>query len=576
MTTALDRSSDALCTALQLTNFWQDFGRDWRAGRLYVPRDVQRAAGADESQLGGGTMTDPWARALEQCITVTRERFAEGRAVCDGVRGRLRAELRFTWLGGTRILERVERGRFALVDRRPALGAGRHSLAHVACARVEAGRDVMARKTSFYYSFLVLPGDQRQAIEAVWDFCRAVDDAVDEPEETAAVGKDAVAAGRAAVQFWRAELGRCYDGSTPLTTEGRHLQPFIGQLDLPRQAFEDVIDGVAMDLDTHRYQTFGDLFEYCRRVASAVGMICIKIFGCRNERARDYALNLGVALQLTNILRDIPDDLARGRVYLPLDDLVAHGCRVADLEAGVGLGSGATAAGVRVHPRPRVLSTSHRRPAGRGSPSARRGRDHARGVLRDATAHRAQQVRRVQRSRQAVAAAAGRRRAEAVDLERVTMAGHFDAVVVGAGFAGLSAAVRLTQRGARVLVLEARARLGGRATAFADRDTGELVDNGQHVLIGCYTETFAFLREIGASSNVRFEPRLSVTMIDRDRPQITARVSGAAAAAAPAGRRLRVGRAAVGGPSGGDADGRSDQARPSRAHARRVGNRRVT
>ena len=118
---ALDRSSDALCTALQLTNFWQDFGRDWRAGRLYVPRDVQRATGADESQLGGGTMTGPWAHALEQCISVTRERFADGRAVCDGVRGRLRAELRFTWLGGSRILDRVERGRFALVDRRPTL-----------------------------------------------------------------------------------------------------------------------------------------------------------------------------------------------------------------------------------------------------------------------------------------------------------------------------------------------------------------------------------------------------------------------------------------------------------------------
>jgi phytoene synthase len=118
---ALDRSSDALCTALQLTNFWQDFGRDWQAGRLYVPGDVQRAAGADESQLAGGIMTGPWARALEQCIVVTRERFAEGRAVCDGVRGRLRAELRVTWLGGTRILERVERGRFVLVDRRPTL-----------------------------------------------------------------------------------------------------------------------------------------------------------------------------------------------------------------------------------------------------------------------------------------------------------------------------------------------------------------------------------------------------------------------------------------------------------------------
>ena len=192
----------------------------------------------------------------------------------------------------------------------------------------------MARKTSFYYSFLVLPGDQRQAIEAVWDFCRAVDDAVDEPEVVARE-MGVVAVGRAAVPFWRAELGRCYDGQAPLTPQGRQLQPFVSQLDLPRQAFEDVIDGVAMDLDTYRYQTFADLFEYCRRVASAVGMICIKIFGCRSARARDYALNLGVALQLTNILRDIPDDLARGRLYLPLEDLARHGCAIGDLEAGV-------------------------------------------------------------------------------------------------------------------------------------------------------------------------------------------------------------------------------------------------
>ena len=119
---ALDRSSDALCTALQLTNFWQDFGRDWRSGRLYVPRDVQSATGADESQLTSGALSEPWVRAIERCVAFTRERFAEGRAVCDGVRGRLRAELRFTWLGGSSILDRVERGRFELLDRRPALG----------------------------------------------------------------------------------------------------------------------------------------------------------------------------------------------------------------------------------------------------------------------------------------------------------------------------------------------------------------------------------------------------------------------------------------------------------------------
>src|SRR5471032_3138353 len=90
-----------------------------------------------------------------------------------------------------------------------------------------------------------------------------------------------------------------------------------------------------------------------------------------------------------------------------------------------------------------------------------------------------------------------------------------DVIVIGAGFAGLRAAVRLTRQGARVLVLEARARLGGRATAFPDRDTGELVDNGQHVLLGCYTEAFAFLRDIGAADHVRLQPQLAVTMIDR-------------------------------------------------------------
>jgi len=95
------------------------------------------------------------------------------------------------------------------------------------------------------------------------------------------------------------------------------------------------------------------------------------------------------------------------------------------------------------------------------------------------------------------------------------MASRIDVIVVGAGFAGLSAAVRLARTGVRVLVLEAKARLGGRATAFADRDSGELVDNGQHVLLGCYTETFAFLSEIGAVDRVRLQPQLAVTMIDR-------------------------------------------------------------
>lgn len=193
----------------------------------------------------------------------------------------------------------------------------------------------MARKTSFYYSFLVLPADQRQAIIAVWDFCRAVDDAVDEPDDDQkGQAEPRPEERRAALDRWREELARCYSHEVPRTSQGRTLQPFVSEFNLPRQAFEDVLDGVAMDLDHTRYRTFDELLEYCRRVASAVGLICIRIFRCQSELAREYALHLGVALQLTNILRDVKDDLDRGRVYLPLEDLAAAGCSIDDLAAG--------------------------------------------------------------------------------------------------------------------------------------------------------------------------------------------------------------------------------------------------
>ncbi|HET7619441.1 MAG TPA: squalene synthase HpnC [Vicinamibacterales bacterium] len=119
----LDRSSDALCTALQLANFWQDFGRDFRAGRLYVPLEDCAAAGAREEDLEAGRLTAPWRAVMKTMTERTRALFDEGRAVCDGVRGRLRFELRFTWLGGSRILDRVDAaGDNGLIDR-PALGA---------------------------------------------------------------------------------------------------------------------------------------------------------------------------------------------------------------------------------------------------------------------------------------------------------------------------------------------------------------------------------------------------------------------------------------------------------------------
>ena len=191
----------------------------------------------------------------------------------------------------------------------------------------------MSRDTNFYYSFLVLPAEKRQAIVAVWDFCRAVDDAVDEPP---AVPGDASPDVAAEISRWRDELARCYDGETaPETDQGRRLRPLVRRFDLPRQPFEDLIDGVAMDVSRPRYETFDELYEYCLKVASSVGLVCIEIFGYRSGSAREYAVVLGVALQLTNIIRDVSTDLKQDRIYLPQEDLRRFGCTEADLKSGL-------------------------------------------------------------------------------------------------------------------------------------------------------------------------------------------------------------------------------------------------
>jgi phytoene synthase len=182
----------------------------------------------------------------------------------------------------------------------------------------------MTRPSSFYYSFLVLPAPKRAAILAVFDFCRAVDDRVD-----LAPDRSQAAAG---VAEWRAEVARVFEGRVPATPQGRQLQPHAGRFNLPRAKFDALVDGVAMDVDPRRYETFADLERYCHRVASAVGLICAEIFGYRQPATLDYARDLGVALQLTNILRDVATDLRGGRLYLPMEDLERFGCTEADIQ----------------------------------------------------------------------------------------------------------------------------------------------------------------------------------------------------------------------------------------------------
>jgi len=204
----------------------------------------------------------------------------------------------------------------------------------------------VARDTNFYYSFLVLPSGKRRAILAVWDFCRAVDDAVDEAHGE---GEARETAAREEIARWRREVAAVFGAGAPATDQGRALVPFVARFGLRREPFDALVDGVEMDLGDRRYETFEDLYEYCIRVASAVGLMCLEIFGYDDPRSRTYATDLGVALQLTNILRDVPGDLARGRVYIPLEDMRAYGCTEDDLrresaQAGAGVQSAAVKA----------------------------------------------------------------------------------------------------------------------------------------------------------------------------------------------------------------------------------------
>ena len=185
----------------------------------------------------------------------------------------------------------------------------------------------MTRKTSFYYSFLVLPKAKRAAMLAVFDFCRAVDDSVDlEPDPDRA---------REALGLWRSEVSRVFDAALPATPQGRALQSVVGSSRLPRAPFDDLIDGVTMDASPRRYGTFADLEPYCHRVASSVGVMCAAVFGAHDAATVDYARDLGVALQLTNILRDVAVDYRRGRCYLPLEDLARFGCTEDDIQREV-------------------------------------------------------------------------------------------------------------------------------------------------------------------------------------------------------------------------------------------------
>ena len=194
-------------------------------------------------------------------------------------------------------------------------------------------RRITTRSSSnFKFAFLFLGREQREALKWVYEFCRVVDDVVDEREP----GPEGEHEARAALAEWSHEIARIYgdpyvEHVPPQTTLGRGLAETHALFAYPREAFDEIIAGVAMDFERDAYDDLDDLRLYCYRVASCVGLLCIAVFGDQSPAARRYAEHLGLALQYTNILRDVAEDAARGRVYIPRSLLRRHGLQRDDI-----------------------------------------------------------------------------------------------------------------------------------------------------------------------------------------------------------------------------------------------------
>ena len=192
-------------------------------------------------------------------------------------------------------------------------------------AYLECQAITKASSTNFYYAFLTLPSQKRYAIYATYAFCRMCDDIVDDPARRTTAESD--------LADLRRQLQDTYDAQPkgPVWTALADAQQRYG---IPMSHFSDVIDGCEMDLTKNSYETFEELVQYCRRVASAPGLICIEVFGYTGPRAVEHAIDLGIAMQLTNIIRDVAEDARDGRVYLPQEELQKFGYSVSDLMAG--------------------------------------------------------------------------------------------------------------------------------------------------------------------------------------------------------------------------------------------------
>ncbi len=361
--------SDATCTALQLANFWQDVSRDLEKGRIYIPLDIAATHGLSEADIVERRFDDRYVSLMKDLIARTRILFAQGAPLAKMVSGRLSVDLEMFSRGGVAVLDAIESMGYDTLHHRPSISKakqvgllGRSLLTHLVARPVrpasEAGgfaygrpqdaepqsgisvsrsydechRIARAAHSNFYYAFFLLPKPRRDALAALYAFMRLVDDVADEGDDLAAKQRG--------LADWRAALDdavtgerKVVDGSTALVssapTGAAEVLPALvdtmQHFKMPARYLHDLISGAEMDLTLRSYPTFDRLREYCYRVAGTVGLTCTHVFGFSDPRALDLAEKLGLAFQLTNIIRDVHEDYVVGRVYLPEEDLARYG-----------------------------------------------------------------------------------------------------------------------------------------------------------------------------------------------------------------------------------------------------------
>ena len=366
--------SDATCTALQLANFWQDVRRDLEKGRIYIPMEALAAHGLTEDDIVQRRFDARYVSLMKELIARTRELFAEGMPLARSVDSTLRVDIEMFSRGGLAVLEAIEAIGYNTLEHRPSIpkskqfsllaralalrlfsftqrsqpvipaSPGRLAIVDGGCLRsstrktppgfvdevaqsyLDCRRVARASASNFYYAFFMLPQAKRDALCALYAFMRLVDDVSD----TVGSAEDK----QRGLVRWRAALDAAAAGDASIHPILPAFADTIKRFHIPPRYFHDLISGAEMDLTVGEYATFDRLREYCYRVAGTVGLTCLHVFGFDDPHAPDLAEKLGIAFQLTNILRDVPKDYEMGRVYLPLDDLSRLGVRAGALARG--------------------------------------------------------------------------------------------------------------------------------------------------------------------------------------------------------------------------------------------------